>query len=401
MIKIKVNIMLTKLLMGILILTSCQKEKESGPEITVGDASVQRSFAEATMTFQVYRSKASGSAVNFDYVLQDGTAKAPGDYTSSSGTITIQPDQAKSSFDVKIAGDPTNLRESNLQFTVQLSDPVNCTLASTSATGTIVTENGTYLPTDNTGYTTPLSYPGYTLAWSDEFSGDALNRDVWNQETGTGSNGWGNNELEFYTTSTKNTFVSDGNLIIEARKEDMGTSKYTSGRMTTLGKKEFKFGRIDIRAKLPVGKGLWPALWMLGANINDVGWPACGETDIMELVGKEPSTANGTVHWGTPASHQYIGSSYDLPAGDFSDDFHVFSINWKQDSISWYVDDNLYFKFKASGTGAYDYPFNAPQFFIFNVAVGGDWPEPPDNNTVFPERMFVDYIRVFQENAAR
>ena len=110
---------------------------------------------------------------------------------------------------------------------------------------------------------------------------------------------------------------------------------------------------------------------------------------------------NGTVHWGTPASHQYIGSSYDLPAGDFSDEFHVFSIKWEPDSITFYVDDNQYFKFTAPETGAYDYPFNAPQFFIFNVAVGGNWPGPPDNNTVFPERMFVDYVRVFQDNAAR
>ena len=401
MMKIKVNIMLTKLLMGILILTSCQKEKEAGPEITVGDASAQRSSAETTMTFQVYLNKTSGSTVSFDYVLQDGTAKAPGDYTSSSGTITIQPDQAKSSFDVKIAGDPTDLRESNLLFTVQLSNPVNCTLASTSATGTIITENGTYLPTDNTGYSTPVSYTGYTLVWSDEFSGNALDKSVWNQETGTGSNGWGNNELESYTSSTKNTFVSDGNLIIEARQEDMGTSKYTSGRMTTQGKKEFKFGRIDIRAKLPVGKGLWPALWMLGANINDVGWPACGETDIMELIGKEPSSVSGTAHWGTSSSYQQKGSQYILTTGDYSNEFHVFSIEWKQDTISWYVDDNFYFKFKASDTGAYEYPFNAPQFFIFNVAVGGNWPGPPDNSTVFPERMFVDYIRVFQENASR
>ncbi len=394
--------MLTKILMVfILIITSCHKENASGPGLSVGDASADRSSTESVMTFRVYLDSPSGKEVSFDYVIQDGTAKAPDDYTPASGTVTLQPDQTKTSFDVIIPGNPVDLRQANLTFTVHLSNPVNCTLAGTEATGTIVTENGTYLPTDNSGYTTPLSYPGYTLVWNDEFNGDALDKEVWNQETGTGSNGWGNNELEFYTSSTKNTFLSEGNLIIEAREEDMGTSKYTSGRMTTMGKKEFKFGRIDIRAKLPVGKGLWPALWMLGANINDVGWPACGETDIMELIGKEPSAVNGTAHWGTSASHQFKGAKYQLAAGNFSDEFHVFSVQWQQDSISWYVDDNLYFKFKASDTGAYDYPFNAPQFFIFNVAVGGNWPGSPDNNTIFPERMFVDYVRVFRQNTIK
>ncbi len=384
-----------------LIVVSCQKEKDPGPEITVGDASVKRNPVESTMTFKVYLNKPSGGEVSFNYNLQDGTAKAPDDYTSSSGTITIQSDETRSSFDVQIPGNPSDLRQPNLQFTVQLSNPVNCTLGSASATGTIITEDGTYLPTDNAGYTTSSSYPGYTLVWSDEFSGSDLDKDVWNQEIGTGNNGWGNNELEYYTDSPKNTFVSDGNLIIEARKEELGASQYTSGRMTTLGKKEFKFGRIDIRAKLPVGKGIWPALWMLGANINSVGWPVCGETDIMELIGKYPAKVYGTAHWGTSASYQMKGSEYDLATGDFSKEFHVFSIIWKQDSISWYVDDNLFFNFKASETGSYDYPFNAPQFFIFNVAVGGNWPGPPDNTTVFPQRMFVDYVRVFQENTGK
>ncbi|HKK40879.1 MAG TPA: family 16 glycosylhydrolase [Bacteroidales bacterium] len=393
--------MLIKIIMAMLLLTSCQKEKAPVPELSVGDAPVSRSATTSTMTFKVYLDKPSASEVSFDYNLQDGTAKAPDDYTTVSGTVTIQPDQTRTSINVSIPGNPVDLREPNLQFTVQLSKPVNCTLAGTSATGTIITENGIYLPTDNTGYTTPLSYAGYNLVWSDEFSEKVLDTDVWNQETGTGSNGWGNNELEYYTTSTKNTFLSDGNLVIEARKEDMGTTKYTSGRMTTLGKKEFTFGRIDIRAKLPVGKGLWPALWMMGVNVNEVGWPACGETDIMELIGVEPSTVYGTLHWGTPAGHQSKGSDYKLTAGDYSDEFHVFSIIWQQDSISWFVDNNLFFSFKASETGAYEYPFNAPQFFLFNVAVGGNWPGPPDNTTVFPERMFVDYVRVFQKNTGR
>ncbi len=382
--------------LSLLLLTSCSKGNDPGPVVTVGDASQARTSVPSTMIFNLYLDKPSGSAVSVDYTLVDGTATAPKDYVASSGNISIPANETRASVNVQITGDQTNLRQANLQFTIQLSNPKLCTLGTSTATGTIVTEDGTYLPTENTGYTTPLTYPGYTLVWSDEFSGDALDLNVWNQELGTGSGGWGNNELEYYTNSLKNTFVSDGNLIIEARREELGNSKYTSGRMTTYDKKAFKFGRIDIRAKVPVGKGIWPALWMLGSNINSAGWPACGEIDIMELIGTYPSTVYGTMHWGSSGVHKSKGLSYALSTGDFSNEFHVFSIIWKLDSISWYIDDQPYLETSVSDTGASDYPFNADQFFIFNVAVGGNWPGSPDNTTTFPERMFVDYIRVFQ-----
>jgi beta-glucanase (GH16 family) len=290
-----------------------------------------------------------------------------------------------------------NVRHPNIQFTVKLSNPKFCTLTNSTANGTIITEDGTYLSTDNTGYTTPLTYPGYTLVWSDEFSENNLDLSIWNQETGNGSGGWGNNELESYTGSLKNTFISNGNLIIEARKETIGAFNYTSGRMTTQDKKTFKFGRIDIRAKLPVGKGMWPALWMLGTNISSVGWPACGEIDNMELIGTKPSTVYGTLHWSNAGgSHASKGSDFELPSGDFSNQFHVFSIVWAENNIQWYVDDQKYLDISISDVGAGNYPFNMSQFFIFNVAVGGNWPGSPDNTTEFPQRMFVDYIRVFQ-----
>ena len=219
---------------------------------------------------------------------------------------------------------------------------------------------------------------------------------TWNQEVGNGSGGWGNNELEFYTSSPGNTFISNGNLIIEARKETADRFNYTSGRMTTQLKKFFKFGRIDIRAKLPVGKGIWPALWMLGSNITSAGWPACGEIDIMELIGTYPSTVYGTLHWSASASHASKGANYLLTTGDYSKQFHVFSIVWQQNDIIWYVDDQKYLEVSAIDVGAANYPFNLNQFFIFNVAVGGSWPGSPDNTTTFPQRMFVDYVRVFQ-----
>jgi beta-glucanase (GH16 family) len=266
-----------------------------------------------------------------------------------------------------------------------------------AAKGTIITEDGTNLTTDKTGYNTPLSYPGYTLVWNDEFSGTTLNMNNWNQEVGNGSNGWGNNELEYYTNSTKNIFVSNGNLIIEARKESISGFNYSSGRMTTQNKKSFTFGRIDIRAKLPVGKGLWPALWALGNNISGVGWPACGEIDIMELIGTYPGRTYGTMHWKTATGdHASKGDQYNLSSGNFSQQFHVFSIIWSQDTIKWLVDDQLFLTTTKADVAEANYPFNALQFFIFNVAVGGNWPGSPDANTAFPQRMFVDYVRVFQ-----
>lgn len=367
------------------------------PVIKMEDASQLRTTTGSIMRFSLTLNKTTTVPVSVDYTLADGTAVAPNDYTAASGTITVPANQYQAQIEVQIKGDPADTRQNNLEFTVQLSNPKACALGVLSAKGTIITENGTSLSTDNTGYSTPLSYPGYTLAWSDEFSGTSLDLNTWNQETGNGSNGWGNNELEYYTSSTKNTFVSNGNLIIEARKESIGGFNYSSGRMTTQNKKTFTFGRIDIRAKLPVGKGIWPALWMLGTNISTVGWPACGEIDIMELIGTYPGRTHGTMHWkpvtGTNTSK---GAEYNLSSGNFSQQFHVFSIIWSQDMIKWLVDDQLFLTTTKADVGAANYPFNAPHFFIFNVAVGGNWPGPPDTGTMFPQRMFVDYVRVFQ-----
>ena len=369
------------------------------PELTMNDMSQPRATTNTSLQFYANLSKTSANAVSFDYSVTDGTATSPKDFVSSSGTITIPAGKTQSIIDVQINGDPTDLRQDNLQFTVKLSNPKNCTLKTSSVTGIIETENGTYLPTDNTGYSTPLTYSGYALAWSDEFSATTLNATVWNQETGNGSGGWGNNELEYYTSNLKNSFLSGGNLIIEARKEVVSGFNYTSARLTTQNKKTFKFGRIDIRAKLPVAKGMWPALWMLGTNISDVGWPASGETDIMELIGTYPSRVTGTAHWKNAAgSHASSGSNYNLTSGNFSQQFHVFSLIWKKDTMQWLIDDQLYYTITATEVGAANYPFNAEQFFIFNVAVGGNWPGSPDSSTTFPQRMFVDYVRVFQES---
>lgn len=371
--------------------------EEKLPVLTIADATTIMTKTASSLRFYVSMDKVSDKVVSVDYGFSNGTAVSPKDFQGNGGTLSIPAKQLSASIEVILNGDATDLRQPNLEFTVTLANPKNCTLGAASAKGTLITEDGSYLPTDNTGYTTPTTYPGYTLVWQDEFSGSSLDLSTWNQEVGNGNGGWGNNELEYYTSSTKNTFLSNGNLVIEARKESLLGFNYSSGRMTTRAKKQFTFGRIDIRAKLPVGKGIWPALWTLGANIGEVSWPACGEIDIMELIGTYPSRVYGTMHW-KPVSGASInkGGSIDLPSGDFSKAFHVFSIIWEKDKISWLLDDNLYLTLTKADVGDANYPFNAPHFFIFNVAVGGNWPGPPDANTKFPQRMFVDYIRVFQ-----
>ena len=247
-----------------------------------------------------------------------------------------------------------------------------------------------------TGYTTPLSYAGMDLIWQDEFEGTSLDETNWNYEIGTGTNGWGNNELQYYRQ--ENTTVTDDVLIIEAKKEAFGGSAYTSSRLTTQGKFDFQYGRVDIRAALPKGQGIWPALWMLGANFGSVGWPASGEIDIMELIGGgegRDDTVYGTIHWDDAGTKADFGGNTQLASGTFNDQFYVFTIIWDADEIKWYVDDQLYHTADISPAGLSE--FQADFFFIFNVAVGGNWPGSPNSSTVFPQRMIVDYVRVFQD----
>lgn len=390
------------LLFLIVLIISCSKTKETVPSAYVPKISIQdvqsvRSEMNTVQRFYVYLDQATTVDISLDYSVSNGTATSDLDYISSTGHIIIPKGAVSNYFEITILADKEQLRKPNLFYNVTLSNPVNCTLLFPTAKGIITSENAPNIKTDTTGYTTPLTYSGYNLVWSDEFNGNKLNLSDWNQEIGNGNSGWGNNELEYYTNSTKNTFVSNGNLIIEARKEYTNGYAYTSGRMTTQNKKSFKYGRIDIRAKLPVGKGIWPALWMLGSNISTVGWPSCGEIDIMELVGKNPATVYGTAHWKqSSGASKSFGSEFNLANGDFSSKFHVFSIIWQEDSMKWYVDDEYYCTVNRTTVGSANYPFNDNFFFIFNVAVGGNWPGTPPASTEFPQRMFVDYIRVFQ-----
>lgn len=241
---------------------------------------------------------------------------------------------------------------------------------------------------------------GRRLTWSDEFdTGSVPDPAKWSFDTG--GNGWGNGELETYTSRPENAAIENGNLVITARREtftgaDGITRDYTSARLNTAGHFSQVYGRFEARIKLPAGQGMWPAFWMLGQNIGSAGWPGCGEIDIMENLGREPQTVHGTVHG--PGYSGAGGISAPLTiAANFADDFHIFAVEWDAQSVRFFVDDTQY----ASVTPA-DLPagtswvFDHPFFVILNLAVGGNWPGNPDGTTVFPQQMLVDYVRVYQ-----
>ena len=240
---------------------------------------------------------------------------------------------------------------------------------------------------------------GWALIWNDEFSGAELDRTKWSYDTG--GTGFGNNEEQFYSDRAENSYLQDDNLVIEARHEPeryMGLH-YTSAKLQTLVLGEWQYGRIDIRAKLPIGQGIWPAFWMLPARGNYGSWPAGGEIDIMEYLGHEPQTVHGTLHYGAElGDHQFSGMPYSLEEGTFADDYHIFSIIWEEESIRWFVDGIQYQEQTEWYTGIADYPapFDQKFYLIINVAVGGNWPGSPDETTVFPQRLMVDYVRIYQ-----
>jgi beta-glucanase (GH16 family) len=245
------------------------------------------------------------------------------------------------------------------------------------------------------GYTTPATYANLKSVWADEFDGTSLNEKFWNYELGN-NNGWGNNELQFY--KKENTSIKDGYLILEAKPENTGGQNYTSSRLTTQNKLNVKYGRIDIRAALPKGQGIWPALWMLGKNIPQVSWPKCGEIDVMEMIGGDATgrdnTVYGTAHWDNNGQHAQFGGNTKLNAGIFNGEFHVFSIVWDERKIVWYLDDKQYHVIDTTPAGLSE--FQEEYFFIINLAVGGNWPGRPNGTTIFPQYLVVDYIRVFQ-----
>lgn len=366
------------------------------PAISINNVTqVRDTSVSSSYTFAVTLNQQTTDTVMVNYTTADSSAFAGKDYTAASGTLTFLPGSSVGVIRVSVA--PSNLRAANSVFLVRLSGPVNGTLTTASGDG-IIENQGNNLGSDTTGYQTPVSYVGYKQLWSDEFNESTVNTNYWQYDLGNG--GWGNNELECYTDS--NAIVANGYLQIQAKKQTVVyngvTSNYTSTRMNTAGKFSFQYGRVDIRAKLPVQPGMWPALWFLGNDFGTAGWPGCGETDLMELVGSNPHLVTGSIHWLQANNAEgTLNNTYTLPNGaDFSQKFHVFSLVWTPTQISMYVDDLLYMTESSTSISSGTWPFNQPQFLIFNVAVGGDWPGPPTAQTTFPESMYVDYVRVFQ-----
>jgi beta-glucanase (GH16 family) len=250
-----------------------------------------------------------------------------------------------------------------------------------------------------------IARPGWTLTWSDEFDqpdGSPPDPAKWKIESG--ANKWGNKELEYYTARPENLHIKNGNLEMIAFKEtytgpDGVTGNYTSARLDTAGKFDQTYGRFEARIKIPYGQGIWPAFWMLGHDIEKVGWPTCGEIDIIENIGREPAIVHGTIHGPGYSGGKGISAPDTLASGRFADDYHVFAAEWEPNQIRFYVDDHLY----ATRTPAdlptgtkwvYDHPF----FVTLDLAVGGGWPGNPDGTTVFPQTMLVDYVRIYRKD---
>ena len=251
-------------------------------------------------------------------------------------------------------------------------------------------------PTSTTSGTAPTARK---LVWADEFDKAGLpDTTKWAYEVG--GNGWGNNELQFYTNRrADNARIEGGKLIIEAKKEDYQGRNYTSARLLTRGKAEWKYGRIEALAKLPAGRGTWPAVWMLGKNIPTAGWPRCGEIDIMEHVGFDEGVVHGTVHTEAYNHGKKTQKGQQIPVPDATQAFHLYAIEWTPDKIDFFVDDRKYYTVEKSvlGSNVAEWPFDQPFYLILNVAVGGNWGgQKGVDETIWPRRMEVDYVRVYQ-----
>lgn len=237
---------------------------------------------------------------------------------------------------------------------------------------------------------------GWNVYWSDEFNGNSLDTSVWNMEVR--NDGCGNNELEYYTDRPNNVWVGGGTLVIKAIKENYINRNYTSGRLTTQNKKTWQYGKFAARIMIPTGQGLWPAYWLLGDNIGTAGWPGCGELDIMENKGSQPTISSGAIHFGPPwPNNMCFSSTYTLPSGNLYSSFHIFELIWTSTNVKWYVDGALFKtvnKSDITGTGQ-PWVFDHPFFYIINLAIGGTFDGNPGAGTIFPKYMFVDWVRVY------
>jgi len=365
-------IMLLFIILQTGILVSCSdKSNEKAPQLLFSqELTVAEDDPDGMISIPVYLSGESAETVSIDYSTADSTALAGRDYTAvASGKIIFQPGQLAAEIPLEIKAD-TNVKQ-DVYLNIRFSNPVNGRLEKSTMRVRIF----------NVDFS--------KLVWFEDFETSVLNPSYWNYELGGG--GWGNNELQTYTNNAANVHLDTGCLHITALNPS-GTS-YTSGRINSHGHKDFTYFRAEIRAKLPEGQGLWPAIWTLGSNITQVGWPKCGEIDIMELLGQQPGITHGAVHFDS-GGHASRTASFSLASGKFSSGFHVFSLIWTPNRLRWLVDKQEFFVLNRSEIQSF--PYDLPQYFVLNVAVGGNWPGSPDQTTVFPQHMIVDYIKVYQ-----
>ena len=279
------------------------------------------------------------------------------------------------------------------------SESVIESTAASSSSMTIESSSSSETVSSSSSETTSSSSaePAAQYLWHDEFDGESIDLNKWTFDIGTGASGWGNNEWEYYTDRKENAYVKDGILHIRAQKEDYEGQKYTSARMLTKGKFSFKYGTVEARIALPTGKGIWPAFWMLGENFDTVGWPACGEIDIIEAVNTE-NKIYGTNHWANGAEYATYGNN----TGNYRDQkfelditqFHTYKFTWDEKYIRMFVDDFMYHEILIEGNEGDTEEFHKPFFFLLNVAVAGNWPGFEVDDSQFPNEMLVDYIRV-------
>lgn len=383
------------LLVALIVIGACKKDDDSDAlTVSIQAASVDENDDDNTVNITVTASSSTDQDIVVILQTTSGSAMAGEDFEELSNyPLVITAGTTSASLPITIMGD--RVLETDESFFIEILSVSNAEIAQQSTEIIILnddTEFSEFIPDE--GYQTPITYPDKTLIFSEEFEDGTDLTENWSYEIGNGQWGWGNGELQYYTAGD-NVSLINGNLVIEARNEFFGGKQYTSTRMKTKGAFDFTYGRVDIRAALPKGQGLWPALWMLGTRHDEVGWPECGEIDIMEMLGQQPSKVYGTVHWKGDNGQQasYEGSTI-INDGDFNSKFHVFSLEWTPEALTFYLDDEQYHTIGISAA-QFD-AFHHSFFLIMNVAVGGDWPGLPNPSTEFPQRMVVDYVRVFQ-----
>lgn len=315
-----------------------------------------------------------------------------GNLLSSSSEIAIE-SSAESSSSVILSGDS---RDDSAGSSTKSSDSRN---SSSSAAGQSSSSSETVSSSSSETTSSSSEEPAAEYFWNDEFDGESIDLNKWTFDIGTGASGWGNNEWEYYTDRKENAYIKDGVLHIRAQKEDYEGQKYTSARMLTKGKFAFKYGTVEARIALPTGKGIWPAFWMLGENFDTVGWPACGEIDIIEAVNTE-NKIYGTNHWANGAEYATYGNN----TGNYRNQkfelditqFHTYKFTWNEKYIRMFVDDFMYHEILIENNEGDTEEFHKPFFFLLNVAVAGNWPGFEVDDSQFPNEMLVDYIRVIK-----